>query len=69
LLVFAAQGCWADDIRRHLDEASKFVALDQCCLSPQCGFASTEEGNTLIEDQQWAKMREIVELADEVWRR
>jgi 5-methyltetrahydropteroyltriglutamate--homocysteine methyltransferase len=56
-----------DDIKRRIDEASKFVALDQCCLSPQCGFASTEDGNVLTEDQQWAKMREIVELADDVW--
>jgi 5-methyltetrahydropteroyltriglutamate--homocysteine methyltransferase len=58
-----------DDIKRRLDEASTFVALDQCCLSAQCGFASTEDGNTLTEGQQWAKMREIVELADEVWRK
>ena len=41
--------------------------LDQLCLSPQCGFASTEEGNTLTEDEQWAKLRMIVEVADEVW--
>ena len=41
--------------------------LDQLCLSPQCGFASTEEGNTLAEDEQWAKLRMIVEVADEVW--
>ena len=43
------------------------VALDQLCLSPQCGFASTEEGNVLAEDEQWAKLRMIVEVADEVW--
>ena len=46
---------------------AKFVDLDQLCLSPQCGFASTEEGNTLAEDEQWAKLRMIVEIADEVW--
>ena len=46
-----------DDIKRRLDEASKFVAYDQMALSPQCGFASTEEGNILTEDEQWAKMR------------
>ena len=57
-----------DDIRRRIDEAAKYVALDQLCLSPQCGFASTEEGNVLSEDEQWAKLRMIVELADEVWR-
>jgi 5-methyltetrahydropteroyltriglutamate--homocysteine methyltransferase len=56
-----------DAIKRRIDEASKYVALDQLCLSPQCGFASTEEGNVLSEDEQWAKLRMIVELADEVW--
>ncbi|MPZ59319.1 MAG: 5-methyltetrahydropteroyltriglutamate--homocysteine S-methyltransferase [Rhizobiales bacterium] len=56
-----------DDIRRRLDEATKYVALDQLCLSPQCGFASTEEGNVLAEQEQWAKLRMIVELAEEVW--
>jgi 5-methyltetrahydropteroyltriglutamate--homocysteine methyltransferase len=56
-----------DQIKRRIDEASRYVALDQLCLSPQCGFASTEEGNVLAEDEQWAKLRMIVELADEVW--
>jgi 5-methyltetrahydropteroyltriglutamate--homocysteine methyltransferase len=56
-----------DEIRRRIDEAAKFVPLEQLCLSPQCGFASTEEGNILSEEQQWAKLRMIVELADEVW--
>ena len=56
-----------DSIRRRIDEATKFVPLEQCCLSTQCGFASTEEGNVLTEAQQWAKIREIVEIADEVW--
>ena len=56
-----------DDIKRRIDEATKYVALDQLCLSPQCGFASTEEGNVLSEDEQWAKLAMIVELADEVW--
>ena len=51
----------------RIEEAAKFVALDQLCLSPQCGFASTEEGNVLAEDEQWAKLRMIVELAGEVW--
>jgi 5-methyltetrahydropteroyltriglutamate--homocysteine methyltransferase len=59
----------ADDIKRRIDEASKYVALDQLCLSPQCGFASTEEGNILAEDEQWAKLDMIVALADEVWGR
>ena len=56
-----------DDIKRRIDEAAKYVALDQLCLSPQCGFASTEEGNVLTEDEQWAKLRLVVEIADEVW--
>jgi 5-methyltetrahydropteroyltriglutamate--homocysteine methyltransferase len=58
-----------DEIKRRIDEATKYIALDQLCLSPQCGFASTEEGNVLSEDEQWAKLRMIVELADEVWGR
>jgi 5-methyltetrahydropteroyltriglutamate--homocysteine methyltransferase len=56
-----------DDIKRRIDEATKYVDLDQLCLSPQCGFASTEEGNVLSEDEQWAKLRMIVEIANEVW--
>jgi methionine synthase II (cobalamin-independent) len=56
-----------DELKRRIDEASKYVSLDQLCLSPQCGFASTEEGNVLAEDEQWAKLRMIVELAEEVW--
>ncbi len=56
-----------DAIRRRIDEASRYVALEQLGLSPQCGFASTEEGNILAEDEQWAKLAMIVETADEVW--
>jgi len=56
-----------DDIKRRIDEATKYVAVDQLCLSPQCGFASTEEGNVLAENEQWSKLRMIVEIADEVW--
>ena len=56
-----------DTVKRRIDEASKFVPLEQLALSPQCGFASTEEGNVLTEEQQWAKMREVVEIAEEVW--
>jgi 5-methyltetrahydropteroyltriglutamate--homocysteine methyltransferase len=55
------------DVKRRIEEATKFVALDQLALSPQCGFASTEEGNVLAEEEQWAKLRMIAELADEVW--
>jgi 5-methyltetrahydropteroyltriglutamate--homocysteine methyltransferase len=57
-----------DDIKRRLDEASKYAPLDQLCLSPQCGFASTEEGNVLTEDQQWAKLKMIVDISREVWK-
>jgi 5-methyltetrahydropteroyltriglutamate--homocysteine methyltransferase len=56
-----------DRIKRRIEEAGKFVDLDQLCLSPQCGFASSEEGNTLAEEEQWAKLRMIVEVAEEVW--
>jgi 5-methyltetrahydropteroyltriglutamate--homocysteine methyltransferase len=56
-----------DHIRRRIDEAAKFVDIEQLCLSPQCGFASTEEGNVLAEGEQWAKLEMIVELAEEIW--
>jgi len=58
-----------DELKRRIEEASKYVDIDQLALSPQCGFASTEEGNLLAEEEQWAKLRMIVELADEVWGR
>ena len=54
-------------IKRRIEAAAKFVDIDRLCLSPQCGFASTEEGNILAEDEQWAKLRMIVEVAREVW--
>jgi 5-methyltetrahydropteroyltriglutamate--homocysteine methyltransferase len=57
-----------DAIKKRIDEATEFAPLEQLALSPQCGFASTEEGNVLTEDQQWAKVREVVAIADEVWR-
>ena len=56
-----------DEIKRRIEQASKLIDLEQLCLSPQCGFASTEEGNVLAEDEQWAKLRRIVEVAEEVW--
>lgn len=56
-----------DALKLRIDEAQKYVALDQLCLSPQCGFASTEEGNILAEEQQWAKLALAVETAREVW--
>jgi 5-methyltetrahydropteroyltriglutamate--homocysteine methyltransferase len=56
-----------DELKRRIDQAARFIDLDQLCLSPQCGFASTEEGNILAEDEQWAKLRRIAEVAEELW--
>ena len=56
-----------DELKRRIEEASKFVGIDQLCLSPQCGFSSTVEGNALSYDQEVAKLRLIVETAQEVW--
>src|SRR5262249_42767522 len=56
-----------DAIKRRIDEATRYVDIEQLALSPQCGFASTEEGNILAEDEQWAKLAMIVETAREVW--
>jgi 5-methyltetrahydropteroyltriglutamate--homocysteine methyltransferase len=56
-----------DDLKRRIEEASKYAPIEQLCLSPQCGFSSTVEGNELTQEQQWAKLRLIVELAEEVW--
>ena len=56
-----------DALMRRIEEASRYIDVDQLCLSPQCGFASTEEGNALSADDQFAKLRLIVETADEVW--
>jgi 5-methyltetrahydropteroyltriglutamate--homocysteine methyltransferase len=56
-----------DGIKRRIEEASKFVPLDQLAVSPQCGFASTEEGNILTEGEQWAKLKLAVDVANEVW--
>jgi 5-methyltetrahydropteroyltriglutamate--homocysteine methyltransferase len=56
-----------DELKRRIEEATKYAPIEQLCLSPQCGFSSTVEGNTLSEEQQWAKLRLIVELAEEVW--
>jgi 5-methyltetrahydropteroyltriglutamate--homocysteine methyltransferase len=56
-----------DDLKRRIDQAAKFVPLEQLCLSPQCGFASTSEGNLLTIDEQFAKLELIVDVAREVW--
>ena len=57
----------ADMLKRRIEEASRYVDLDQLCLSPQCGFSSTVEGNELTREQQAAKLRLVVEVAEEVW--
>jgi methionine synthase II (cobalamin-independent) len=58
-----------DELKRRIEEASRFVSLDQLCLSPQCGFSSTVDGNALSADEQRAKLALVVEVADEVWGR
>lgn len=56
-----------EELERRIADAARYVDLEQLCLSPQCGFASTEEGNTLTETEQWAKLALIVEVARNVW--
>jgi len=56
-----------EDLKRRINEAAMYTDADQLCLSPQCGFASTEEGNVLAENEQWAKLSLIVEIARELW--
>ena len=56
-----------DNLKRRIDEASRFVPLEQLCLSPQCGFSSTVEGNALTIEEEMAKLALIVETAREVW--
>jgi 5-methyltetrahydropteroyltriglutamate--homocysteine methyltransferase len=56
-----------DELKRRIEEASRYVDLDQLCLSPQCGFSSTVEGNALTVEEEIAKLRLVVETAEEVW--
>jgi len=56
-----------DVLKRRIDQASRFVPLEDLCISPQCGFASTHHGNLLTEDEQWRKLELVVEVAREVW--
>lgn len=56
-----------DALKRRIDQAAKHIPLDQLCLSPQCGFSSTIEGNKVSADDQWAKLALVVEVAREVW--
>ncbi|WP_237417276.1 5-methyltetrahydropteroyltriglutamate--homocysteine S-methyltransferase [Halobacillus litoralis] len=57
-----------DHIKSRILEASDYVPMNQLCLSPQCGFASTEEGNLLTEEEQWAKIHHVLEIASDVWK-
>ena len=57
----------SDLLKRRVEEASRYVDLDQLCLSPQCGFSSTVEGNELTLEQQADKLRLVVEVAEDVW--
>ncbi len=57
----------ADGLKRRIEQAARYVDIDQLCLSPQCGFSSTEEGNHLTIDEQYAKLELIVSVADDVW--
>ena len=57
-----------DSLKRRIDEAARFVSMEQLCLSPQCGFSSTHHGNDLSHDDQWRKLERVVEVAAEVWR-
>jgi 5-methyltetrahydropteroyltriglutamate--homocysteine methyltransferase len=56
-----------DFLKRRIEEASKYTDIDQLCISGQCGFSSTKEGNDLTQEQQWAKLRLLVEVAEEIW--
>jgi 5-methyltetrahydropteroyltriglutamate--homocysteine methyltransferase len=56
-----------DDLKRRIDEAAKYVPIENLCLSPQCGFSSTHHGNALSIDDQWRKLERVVEVASEVW--
>jgi methionine synthase II (cobalamin-independent) len=63
----AAAGSLDAAALRRVEDAAKYLPLEQLALSPQCGFASTEEGNTLTEEEQWAKLRLCIEVAEDVW--
>ena len=56
-----------DELKRRVDEASSYVPLENMCISPQCGFASTVEGNLLSEDDQWRKLELVTEVAEDIW--
>jgi 5-methyltetrahydropteroyltriglutamate--homocysteine methyltransferase len=57
-----------DELKKRIEEAAKFVPLEDLCISPQCGFSSTHHGNQLTQDEQWHKLERVVQTAKEVWR-
>ncbi|AQS05066.1 5-methyltetrahydropteroyltriglutamate--homocysteine S-methyltransferase [Clostridium beijerinckii] len=57
-----------EEVRERIREATKYVDINQVCLSPQCGFASTEEGNVLTEEEQWNKIKLVREISEEIWK-
>ena len=57
-----------EDVIARIREAEKFVKLEQLCISTQCGFSSTEEGNKITENEQWEKIKLVKEIANEVWK-
>ncbi len=58
----------ASELKARIEEAAGYVSLDALCLSPQCGFSSTIHGNDMTEEQQWAKLRHVVDVASDVWK-
>ena len=56
-----------DELKRRIEEAAKYIPLENLCISPQCGFASTAAGNIISEDDQWRKLTFLVEVAEENW--
>ena len=56
-----------DSVKRRIEEATRYVPIEQCALSHQCGFSSTAHGNDLTEDDQWIKLARCVEIATDVW--
>jgi 5-methyltetrahydropteroyltriglutamate--homocysteine methyltransferase len=56
-----------DELKRRIDEAAKYVPLENLCLSPQCGFSSTHHGNVLTEDDQWKKLGLVLDVSKSVW--
>jgi 5-methyltetrahydropteroyltriglutamate--homocysteine methyltransferase len=58
----------AEDLKKKIHEAARYVPLEELCLSPQCGFSSTHHGNQLTEDEQWRKLERVVQVARDVWR-